>query len=378
LVIDAGASRAASAGQDPRWQSGVLGFVNFAPALPIPIAMRIRRYLVVVGLAVGLSGVAGTATQAAGPPGAPRFIPLGARGELREAVTLAAAAPLPSGDVLIAGGAFPPTRVNPFNFTTRAQLFDASTDTFRWVASRMSTARDQPAAAALPGGRVLMAGGEGTADPPLLNSAEVYNAKTGRFNPVAARLPDACLGSVAASLPDGDVLIAGGDCGGALAVSNRAAVFDPSSGRFRALSARLNTPRMGAIAATLPGGDVLIAGGTTVNSNRPLSSAEIFAPATGRFQPLRAHLAIPIWDGMAASLKDGDVLIVGGLTATGETSRGELFDPRTETFTLLNARLAQPTSCAVAAPLPNGDALIAGGQTGVENRRLRTAEIFQP
>jgi Kelch motif len=84
---------------------------------------------------------------------------------------------------------------------------------------------------------------------------------------------------VAASLPDGQVLIAGGFNGSSYLQS--AELFDLANDTFTALPAsgdtQLQDPREIAVAASLPDGQVLIAGG--FNSGIALQSAELFNSA---------------------------------------------------------------------------------------------------
>ena len=59
---------------------------------------------------------------------------------------------------------------------------------------------------------------------------------------------------MAAPLPGGDVLIAGGSPDGST-ILNSAELFDPSNDTFTALGATSHTAREGAVAATLVNGD---------------------------------------------------------------------------------------------------------------------------
>jgi len=161
--------------------------------------------------------------------------------------------------------------------------------------------------------------------------------------PVVTRaLQIARSGAVAATLADGQVLVAGGadDSDDDL---QSAELFDPSTDMFTALPpsgvTELQTPRQGAVAVTLPSGKVLIAGGD--DGAGALSSAELFDPATKTFTALPAggdtELQTARYGAVAAVLPDGQVLIAGGANTVGALSSAELFDPSTDTFTALPA-----------------------------------------
>ena len=132
----------------------------------------------------------------------------------------------------------------------------------------------------MPDGKVLVAGGFGNGGGPEL-TAELFDPATDTFTALPAsgntQLQAARFPAVAASLPDGQVLIAGGQNGGAGVQS--AELFDPAADTFTALPAsgntELQTARSGAVAAALPNGQVLIAGGSATCST-DLQSAELY------------------------------------------------------------------------------------------------------
>jgi hypothetical protein len=180
----------------------------------------------------------------------------------------AAAAPLPDGRVLVVGG---------FDGTTylqSAEIYDPGTAGWTPTGS-MSVPRFAPAAAPLPDGRVLVAGGyyyDGTNH--WLQSAEIYDPATGSFSPTGA-MAEQREGPAAAPLPDGRVLVAGGTFNdGADHYLQSAELYDPVTGSFSAAGA-MTSRRYAAAAAPLTDGRVLVAGGNA-GSNR-LQSAELFS-----------------------------------------------------------------------------------------------------
>ena len=141
-----------------------------------------------------------------------------------------------------------------------------------------------------------------------------------------------------------------------------------SAGYFTALP---NGPAFAAsfrVAAPLPNGQVVIAGGVADGGN-VIPNAEIYDPGSETFTQLPTNpgteLTTPRFGAVAAPLPDGEVLIAGGSNGSSFLQSAELFNPVTETFTALpatgNTQLAVGREGAVAAPLPNGDVLIAGG-----------------
>lgn len=182
-----------------------------------------------------------------------------------------AAAPLPDGKVLIVGGID-----NQPALLATAEVFDPASDTFSSAGlGSMIVARTDAAAAPLPDGEVLIAGGAGASGP--TSSAVLFDPATDTFSSSGSMIAvrDA---PAAAPLPDGEVLIAGGlDVNGETLSS--AERFDPATGTFASVGASMTTPRVAAVAAPLPTGAVLIAGGASEAGGHDLSSAEVFEPA---------------------------------------------------------------------------------------------------
>jgi len=225
---------------------------------------------------------------------------------------------------------------------------------FSPLAHEMTETRVAAIAAVLPDGNVLIAGGENNN---VLNSAELFNLASGEFEALAPHTIESRYVAMAAPLPGGRVLIAGGEnnSGGVL---NSAELFNPVTEEFEALSHTMTTTRDGAVAAALPDGKVLVAGG---ESSTDLYSAELFNPASSEFEAL-SHTMTTTRDGaVAVTLPDGNVLIADG--NRGSDSLGaELFNPALGEFEkLAGEQLAETRSLPIAAALPGGKILITGG-----------------
>jgi Kelch motif len=330
-----------------------------------------KRRICIVGVAGALSlGALGAAPARAAVTSYFTGIGVGAMSAPRQNPV---AAPLPDGTVLIAGGYTTGGAVS-----ASAELYNPATGAFSGSGlGAMTSPRSAAVSAPLRDGRVLIAGGAtGSAITP---SAEVYQPATGTFTAVGS-MSVARDGAAAAPLPDGKVLIVGGYDGSN--VFSSAEVFNPASGQFTLLAASMRTPRWFPVAAPLPNGEVLITGGIAPGkSNAPLASAELYNPATHRFSSAGlGSMTIGREAPIAAPLPDGKVLIAGGNNASGTTlSSAEEFNPATGTFSA--TRIGPMTTArfgAGAATLPTGQVLIAGGGNPGQSSRLQSAELFDP
>jgi Kelch motif/Galactose oxidase, central domain len=142
----------------------------------------------------------------------------------------------------------------------------------------------------------------------------------------------------------------------------------------------MSTPRFGAAAVALPGGDVLVAGGSSGGTSA-LNTAEVYHPAAGSFTPVANTMASSRLLPAAAPRPDGDVLVIGGQDQSGNSlSSADLYDPTTNTF--LTGSQAPPNmstgrALPLVATLDNGDVLVAGG-AGANNVPLASAEVYNP
>jgi hypothetical protein len=181
----------------------------------------------------------------------------------------------------------------------------------------------------LPDGRVLIVGGQLGAR--LLDSAELFDPATEKWT-AAARLPETRAYFSLAALPDGRALLAGGL---AAALATRTSLlYDPRRDAWQR-GPDLALDRMLNATVTLANGDILLVGG----QRSAAGSAERFDVRAGAFVS-SGTLVWPRMIPLAARLADGRVLVVGGLPRPqqildhfGPTATTELYDPATERWT---------------------------------------------
>jgi hypothetical protein len=179
-------------------------------------------------------------------------------------------------------------------------------------------------------------------------------------------------GYVMNTLPDGHVLVAGGEGGGA-----STEIYDPATQTW-SLGANMNVARTRAASVTLLDGRVLVAGGR--DGNASLASAEVYDPAT-RTWSLTGSMTTPRdWLSMVR-LADGRVLAAGGLDvnvlpANAALQSAEVYDPATGKWTSTGDMSAKRWGFALVA-LPDGRALAAGGaNANSECQFSPTSEVF--
>jgi hypothetical protein len=269
---------------------------------------------------------------------------------------------LPNGKVLVVGGGVGPDLIDGYYPVPQAELYDPLTGTF---SSAGTVTRDSHTATLLPNGKVLIAGGEtdGTGTS-TTQSAEVYDPAQATSQPTGSMISPR-EGHTATLLRDGTVLLVGGE----MAVSGplfwqtlgSAELYDPATGTFSS-TGNLITPRVFHTATLLNDGTVLITGGFIMGGNT--ASAEIYDPSTHSFTST-GSMAVARSNGTATLLGNGKVLVVGGATA-------EIYDPSTRLFSP-----AGPLNIArtwhTATLLSDGTVLIVGGYPSTP-----TAEVYNP
>jgi hypothetical protein len=271
-----------------------------------------------------------------------------------------------------AAGATTPIATTPIN-----DLQGAQHDQFNVAgycnSGSMTTPRRFHTATVLPNGLVLIAGGD-TGIGSGSVSAELYNPLTRTFvstgNMNAARA-----GHTATLLPSGKVLIAAGR--GPSGLISSAELYDPASGTFTVTTGSMSVARQNPTATLLPNGKVLIAGGGLIAlpTITAVAAADVYDPATGTFAAA-PNMTTPRISHAAALLPNGKVLIVGGQSdATTYLNSAEVYDPATNTFSATGSMSTARRGLTATAG-PGEIVLVAGGSNG--SGTLNSAEVYSP
>src|SRR5262249_39358818 len=124
----------------------------------------------------------------------------------------------------------------------------------------------------------------------------------------------------------------------------------PADGQIVATST-MGMQRSGHTATLLRDGNVLIAGGM-VRNGEFVAEAELYDPSTGKFSPA-GRMASPRVGHTATQLPDGKVLIAGGYDRPNrDVAQAEIYDPATKKFAATGS-LVTSRSDAQAVLLPN-------------------------
>lgn len=288
-----------------------------------------------------------------------------------------AAAALPDGSVLLVGGSR-----GGVVFSDAVDRYDPATGTLQRIGN-LQAGRWLPEALTLPDGRVLVAGG-------LASSTEWRTVEV--IDPVLCRVETRGMLSVPRQYPgavvlrDGRVLFTGGQASGEnneLGISASAEIWDAASGQFRRLAARMTMPRMSHRLTLLGDGRVLVSGGFSTMSDGETGYrfAEIFDPASETFAPLDSPVIRTVAQHVALRLPGGGVLLLGGEDWDGARSQplatAWRYDEATQRFTSAPP-LATPRTLAAAAAMRDGRVLLFGGQELLPEQYSASAELYDP
>ncbi|HYM50648.1 MAG TPA: kelch repeat-containing protein [Candidatus Limnocylindrales bacterium] len=192
----------------------------------------------------------------------------------------------------------------------------------------------------LPNQDVLVVGGVDSQDR-TVQKVFLYDPTADRWTRMPD-LPAARAGLFAVVLKDGTVLVGGGASGWPNDFPppsglSSAWIFDPATAAWRSISS-MHTGRLFASATLLPDGTVLIAGGDDRGS--PLASAEVFDPTTSSWTVVAS---MPQARGQQlATLMGGNVVVMGGSAfntfgggfVANPSLDAEIFDVRSRSWSL--------------------------------------------
>ncbi|MGA2009606.1 MAG: kelch repeat-containing protein [Solirubrobacteraceae bacterium] len=288
----------------------------------------------------------------------------------------AASATLANGDLFIAGG--DATGVGSDALPT-AEVYDQATNAFTAVSNPMGSSRSSAAAALMGDGNVLVVGGEG-ATTLALATTDIYDPATNAFLTGAAAPPAMSTGRylpAAATLADGDVLVAGGLDATGTPLAN-AEVYDPATNAWTPVSNPMSSPRLYASMVPLPGGRELVAGGIVNAQQQSTASTDIYDPATNSFTPGPAMPIARALFGMVA-LPDGKILAAGGYPfAGGVLAESDLFDPATGSWSQTGDLPGGGAAGFATVELPDGQVLEAGGASPDQIGNTSQASLYTP
>ncbi len=218
---------------------------------------------------------------------------------------LGAAAPLPNGGVIAAGGLAP--GLQGAAAVALAEIYDPVDAKWK-VVTPMSIGRWSLDAIAMKNNKVLFAGGASAfSESAVLDSAELFDSASMLFIPVENKMSAARHSYGISMLTDGRVLLTGGSTkGNSLNGSGTTStdLYDPETNRFSP-AAPLRDGRALHAQVTLKDGRVVVIGGAQRN-------AEIYDPASNRWTTFPGLLPTTLKDMKAFETFDHRIFVAGG------------------------------------------------------------------
>lgn len=260
------------------------------------------------------------------------------------------------------------------------EVYDPNTRKFTTIGMMNETLYDY-AATKLKDGRILITGG--SSENKSIKSTMFLNPKSGTLE----KGPDMNSPRIkhsATLLNDGRVLISGGQELDLMRkklplawIIMQSEIYDPKANKF-IIAPSMNIPRSDHSTVVLKDGRVLIIGGVGKNK---LTKIEIYNPKTNKYE-LAGSMNIARILPNAYVLKDGNVLISGGV---GEDKHSlwlreiELYNPETKESKIITKRTSEP-DMPTEVLLKDDKILFTGGSTGVGLGLVwyKTSEIFDP
>ena len=211
-------------------------------------------------------------------------------GNMASSGRVASAALLPDGRVLIGQDG------------NSGEIYDPAAGTFTLTVAYPSAAVEVDTATQLPNGTVLVVGCAANCN---VGMTALFDSKTDKFGPTGSRQAWSTV-SNGTVLTDGTVLFVEGNDS---ALPDDVEIYDPTAGGFTDVGHTHDVHEF-STATRLPDGSVLIAGGQLAGGNGN-PAVETYAPATRTFTS-STNLTTGRHNHTATLLSDGTVLIVGG------------------------------------------------------------------
>jgi N-acetylneuraminic acid mutarotase len=287
---------------------------------------------------------------------------------------------LADGTVLVAGGEPVIVPNQPYAFLDSSEVYDPATDSWTPVAAAMTMKRANHTATLLPDGRVVLVGGQSQQGSiGWQRTIDLFNPKTLSWT-AGTSMTGSRTGHTADLLANGKVLVAGGN---GSAPSGSALLFDPAGknglGSWSAVSNSMANGRYQHQSAVLANGKVLVVSGRDTSvSSQEVATAELYDPATNSWSGA-GTLNYSTYDHGVALLPNGKVYAFGGHNSSGSGtfvhSNGQIYDPAQNLWSNAGG-MAMPRSTHSTTQLPDGTLLVAGG---IWSRgSLAVSEIFDP
>jgi hypothetical protein len=227
---------------------------------------------------------------------------------------------LGDGTVLIAGGYGGPDADSEVCWAS-AETFDPVTGLFRATTGPMANAREYQTATLLPSGNVLIAGGANVAET-ILAAPELYHPVAGSFGNDSTAMTSTRMGDAAILLPGGLVLLAAGEADGPVAPAALDQLYAPDDGNqletglMLALypSAVLSFPQDVQATIVVPAA-LTSATRTLAWSSTPLPAGMSMDPSTGALGGIptstgTTHCTVTVTDGTLTGICDLWITVV--------------------------------------------------------------------
>jgi hypothetical protein len=239
--------------------------------------------------------------------------------------------------------------------------------TGKWAGTgALAQPRSAAAAVLLPDGRVLITGGDVNGVPS--SSVEIFNADGSIRS--GSPMATARSGHSAFLLTSGEVLVTGGRTSGG-GITNSAEIYDPTSNTWTA-AASMQNARAGHTVIQLPDWTVLVVGGS--DPSGAVSAVERYTPDPDTFTHAGVLNQARV-DAAAAVLDDGRVLVAGGSIAGVAQNTTEIFNPATGA-SVAGPALNSARVGATATALFDGRIAVIGGNNGAND--LASADVYDP